>query len=144
VYPTALWPFRGSRIASLVVWVCPAAAVTRETMAHSVKWCVIRSVMGGRLCENWQAVILRGARLSAVFGIVRMYTGETRHLYQQAFDKTMLVLCDEVLLVALDTLTLIVVAVMVLLTTIVASMTRILLLFFDSMRYTTHAPTFCG
>jgi len=82
--------------------------------------------------------------LSAVFGIVRMYTGETRHLYQQAFEKTMLVLCDEVLLVALDTLTLIVVAVMVLLTTIVASMTRILLLFFDSMRYTTHAPTFCG
>jgi len=72
------------------------------------------------------------------------YAGETRHLYQQAFSKTMLVLCDEVLLAALDTLTPIVVAVMVLLVTIVASTTQILLLFFDSMRYTTHYPTFCG
>jgi hypothetical protein len=52
-----------------------------------------------------------------------MYAGETRHLYQQAFYKTMLVLCDEVLLTALDTLTPIVMAVMVLLATIVASMT---------------------
>jgi hypothetical protein len=119
----ALRPFRGSRVASLVVWVCPAAAVTRETVAHSVKRCVTRSVMGGMLCENRQAVILRGARLSVVFGIVRMYAGETRHLYQQAFYKTMLVLCDEVLLTALDTLTPIVMAVMVLLATIVASMT---------------------
>src|SRR2546425_6457180 len=50
-----------------------------QTVAHAGMLSVARTVIGEMLGEHRPGMVVRGARLSAVFGLVRLYGGEAIH-----------------------------------------------------------------